>query len=164
MPCIASGCESPEEADKARAGRRNGHTWTVHVLNSGKVDEQRFTDASWAAFQYRRSNRSTWTNRPLGQLGLLPSRFVFKHQILPARAWAKNGLHLATYDVFNNVARRLAAQLVAREKDRLGAGAAQPIAALDQDALRRRRGDLRGNPANHDRNFDAATNGSRRWT
>ncbi len=40
---IASGCDDPEEAGKLAALPANGHTWTVHVLNSGKVDEQRFT-------------------------------------------------------------------------------------------------------------------------
>jgi len=48
-------------------------------------------------------------------LGALPSRFVFKHQILPMGP-GENGYRLATYDVFNSAARRLAAQLLPGKK------------------------------------------------
>ena len=48
-------------------------------------------------------------------LGSLPSRFVFKHQILPLGPGEK-GFRLATYDVFNSAARRLAAQLLPGKK------------------------------------------------
>jgi len=111
---IASGCEDPEEAGKLAATPANGHTWTVHVLNSGKVDEQRFTaelgrlfDTPVESIDMSKVDRSS--------LGSLPSRFVFKHQILPI-GHGEKGLRLATYDVFNSVARRLAAQLLPGKK------------------------------------------------
>ena len=82
MSSCASGCEDLEEAGKLAALPGNGHTWTVHVLNSGKVDEQRFTAELGRMFhtpvevlELPKVDRTS--------LGLLPSRFVFKHQILP---------------------------------------------------------------------------------
>ena len=111
---IASGCDDPEEAGKLAATPANGHTWTVHVLNSGKVDEQRLTselgrlfDTPVETLDMAKVDRST--------LGILPSRFVFKHQILPL-GHGEKGLRLATYDVFNSAARRLAAQLLPGKK------------------------------------------------
>ena len=111
---IASGCDDPDEAGKLAATPANGHTWTVHVLNSGKVDEQRLTVELGRLFNtpvetvdLAKVDRSA--------LGILPSRFVFKHQILPLGQTDK-GLRLATYDVFNSVARRLAVQLLPGKK------------------------------------------------
>ena len=111
---VASGCEDPEEAAKLAATPANGDTWTVHVLNSGKVDEQRLTAELGRLFNtpvesidMSKVDRST--------LGSLPSRFVFKHQILPIGQGEK-GLRLATYDVFNSAARRLASQLLSGKK------------------------------------------------
>jgi general secretion pathway protein E len=111
---IASGCADPEEAEKLAATPSNGHTWTVHVLNSGRVDEQKFTaelgrmfDTPVDSLDLAKVDRTT--------LGALPSRFVFKHQILPLGNGEK-GLRVATYDVFNNAARRLAAQLLPGKK------------------------------------------------
>jgi type II secretory ATPase GspE/PulE/Tfp pilus assembly ATPase PilB-like protein len=111
---VASGCDDPEEASKLAATPANGHTWTVHVLNSGKVDEQRLTVELGRLFNtpvetidLQKVDRST--------LGILPSRFVFKHQILPL-GQSEKGLRLATYDVFNSVARRLAVQLLPGKK------------------------------------------------
>jgi len=111
---IASGCEDPEEAGKLAASPSNGHTWTVHVLNSGKVDEQKFTaelgrlfDTPVESLDMAKVDRTS--------LGALPSRFVFKHQILPL-GHGEKGLKLATYDVFNSAARRLAAQLLPGKK------------------------------------------------
>jgi len=111
---IASGCDDPVEAGKLAATPANGLTWTVHVLNSGKVDEQRFTaelgrmfNTQVVSIDLSKVDRST--------LGSLPSRFVFKHQILPIGTGDK-GVRLATYDVFNSAARRLAAQLLPGKK------------------------------------------------
>jgi general secretion pathway protein E/type IV pilus assembly protein PilB len=111
---IASGCTDPEEAGKLAATPANGHTWTVHVLNSGKVDEQRFTAELGRMFNTPvESLDMAKVDRT--SLGALPSRFVFKHQILPLGQSAK-GLRLATYDVFNSAARRMAAQLLPGKK------------------------------------------------
>ena len=111
---VSSGCADPEEAATLAATPANGHTWTVHVLNSGKVDEQRLTaelgrlfDTPVESIDMSKVDRST--------LGSLPSRFVFKHQILPI-GHGEKGIRLATYDVFNSAARRLAAQLLPGKK------------------------------------------------
>jgi len=111
---VASGCEDQEEAEKLAAMPANGLTWTVHVLNSGKVDEHRLTTELGRIFNtpvetidMAKVDRSS--------LGSLPSRFVFKHQILPIGPGEK-GMRLATYDVFNSAARRLAAQLLPGKK------------------------------------------------
>ncbi|MEI8342110.1 MAG: GspE/PulE family protein [Verrucomicrobiota bacterium] len=111
---LASGCESPEEADKLAQSGGSGQPWTVDVLNSGKVDEQKFTTQIGLLFKTPveqinpgRIDRSA--------LALLPSRFVFKHHILPLTATGES-IQLATYDVFNNVARRLAVQLLPGKK------------------------------------------------
>jgi len=111
---VESGCEDVEEAKKLAQASSNGHSWTVEVLNSGKVDEQKFTVQLGLLFKTTveqlnpaRIDRSA--------LSLLPSRFVFKHHVVPLQS--KEGLvQLATYDVFNNVARRLAAQLLPGKK------------------------------------------------
>src|SRR5208282_3540434 len=79
---LASGCEDREEADKLAAAPANGHTWTVHVLNSGKVDEQRFTEELGRLFNTPVETMDL-AKVDRASLGMLPSRFVFKHQILP---------------------------------------------------------------------------------
>jgi len=111
---IASGCDDPEEAGKLASIPANGHTWTVHVLNSGKVDEQRFTTELGRLF-HTPVESIDMSKVDRSSLGALPSRFVFKHQILPIGQGEK-GLRLATYDVFNSAARRLAAQLLLGKK------------------------------------------------
>ena len=111
---VASGCEDREEADRLAAAPANGHTWTVHVLNSGKVDEQRFTVELGRMFNTPVETLDL-AKVDRASLGMLPSRFVFKHQILPLGQGEK-GLQLATYDVFNRAARRLAAQLLPGKK------------------------------------------------
>ena len=111
---VASGCEDREEAGKLAATPSNGHTWTVHVLNSGKVDEQRFTAELGRMFNTPVETLDM-AKVDRASLGLLPSRFVFKHQILPLGS-GEGTARLATYDVFNNVARRLAGQLLPGRK------------------------------------------------
>src|SRR5437588_7495368 len=108
---IAGGVESREEA--AQLGQNlNGGSWTTQVLDSGKVDEQRFLEAIGNFFQVpvmsidaKRIERAT--------LSLLPSRFVFQHHILPIETRDKTVV-LATYDLFNSVGRQLASQLLKR--------------------------------------------------
>src|SRR3984893_13157731 len=106
---LASGVPSPDEA-KQLASNLNGGSWTSQVLDSGKVDEQRFLEAIGKYFQVpvissdaKRIDRQT--------LSLLPSRFVFQHHILPIETKEKSVV-LATYDLFNSVGRRLASQLL----------------------------------------------------
>ncbi|MDB6154629.1 MAG: Secretion system protein [Chthoniobacteraceae bacterium] len=104
----ASGVTDEDAEQLVTLAAPTGSTWTVEVLNTGKVDETRF-----AAELARVFKSSTETIDPAkverSALALLPSRFVFKHHILPLSS-KENTVRLATYDVFNNVARRLAAQ------------------------------------------------------
>jgi general secretion pathway protein E len=108
---LASGVPSRDEA-LALATNLNGGSWTTQVLDSGKVDEQRFLEAIGNFFQVpvisidaKKIDRAT--------LSLLPSRFVFQHHILPIET-RENAVVLATYDLFNSVGRQLASQLLKR--------------------------------------------------
>ncbi|MEO6872839.1 MAG: GspE/PulE family protein [Chthoniobacterales bacterium] len=112
---LASGVSSRDEA-AALAGNLNGSgSWTADVLNSGKVDEQRFLneigkffDVPVIAIDAKRIERSTLT--------ALPSRFVFQHHILPIEV-KENSVTLATYDLFNSTGRELATQLLKKPID-----------------------------------------------
>lgn len=106
---LASGIASDEEAAQlATLTPTNGNTWTAEVLNTGKVDEQKF--AANLAELFRSPFSTVDPNKfDRSVLGLLPSRFVFKHHVLPL-ASTDTSAKLATYDVFNSVARRLAQQ------------------------------------------------------
>jgi general secretion pathway protein E len=106
---LASGVPTQAEAAEL-AANLNGGSWTSQVLDSGKVDEQRFLEAIGNYFQVpvisidkMKIERST--------LGMLPSRFVFQHHILPIETKDKTVV-LATYDLFNSVGRQLASQLL----------------------------------------------------
>jgi len=98
------------EAAAALSSNLDGGSWTTQVLDSGKVDENRFLKAIGDFFQVpvvaidaKTIDRQT--------LGLLPSRFVFQHHILPIEV-KENAIVLATYDLFNTVGRQLASQLL----------------------------------------------------
>ena len=106
---LASGVTSAEEATQL-ASNLNGGSWTTQVLDSGKVDEQRFLGAIGDFFRVpvvsidaKAIDRQT--------LSLLPSRFVFQHHILPIEV-KENAVVLATYDLFNSIGRQLASQLL----------------------------------------------------
>src|SRR5947207_4714730 len=106
---IAGGVESREEAAQL-AQNLNGGSWTTQVLDSGKVDEQRFLSAIGNFFRVpvvtldaKTIDRQT--------LSILPSRFVFQHHILPI-AEKDNSVVLAAYDLFNSSGRQLVTQLL----------------------------------------------------
>jgi len=106
---LASGVEKREDA-AALASNLNGGSWTADVLNSGKVDEQKFLSAIGQLFSVpvmsidaKKIERAT--------LLVLPSRFVFQHHILPIEI-KENAVVLATYDLFNSTGRQLASQLL----------------------------------------------------
>jgi type II secretory ATPase GspE/PulE/Tfp pilus assembly ATPase PilB-like protein len=110
----AAGVSDEDAAQLAALQPSSGQSWTVEVLNSGKVDEFKL------AAELAKLFRSTFDNIEAtrverSSLQLLPSRFVFKHHILPIRLEETN-VRLATYDVFNQVARRLAQQQLAGKK------------------------------------------------
>ena len=102
---LESGVPSREEATQL-AQNLNGGSWTTQVLDSGKIDENRFLAAIGKFFRVplvtidaKTIDRAT--------LSLLPSRFVFQHHILPIEVKEKSVV-LATYDLFNSVGRQLA--------------------------------------------------------
>jgi general secretion pathway protein E/type IV pilus assembly protein PilB len=106
---LESGVSSKEEAVQL-ATNLNGGSWVGQVLDSGKVDESRFLGAIGNFFRVpivsmdaKKIDRET--------LSVLPSRFVFQHQILPIEV-KENSVVLATYDLFNSIGRQLAAQLL----------------------------------------------------
>ncbi|MFZ3374582.1 MAG: GspE/PulE family protein [Chthoniobacterales bacterium] len=106
---LASGVSSHDEAAEL-ATNLNGGSWTSQVLDSGKVDENRFLGAIGKLFHVpfvsidpKTIDRQT--------LSILPSRFVFQHHILPIEV-KENSVVLATYDLFNSIGRQLASQLL----------------------------------------------------
>src|SRR5467141_4052147 len=106
---LASGVPSRDEAVQL-ASNLNGGSWTSQVLDSGKVDENRFLGVIGNFFHVpvisidpKTIERET--------LSILPSRFVFQHHILPIEV-KESSVVLATYDLFNSLGRQLAGQLL----------------------------------------------------
>lgn len=106
---LASGVTAEGDVQQLAAiAPPTGSTWTIEALNSGKVDEHKFAAGLGELFKMPLvSVEATKIDRAVQQL--LPTRFVFKHQVLPIEATEKT-VKLATYDPFNSVARRLAVQ------------------------------------------------------
>jgi len=124
---IAGGVESPEEAAQL-AQNLNGGSWTTQVLDSGKVDEQRFLSAIGNFFRVpvvtldaKTIDRQT--------LSILPSRFVFQHHILPI-AEKDNSVVLAAYDLFNSAGRQLLTQLLKKPAEWVLVPRAQLLRAM----------------------------------
>ena len=112
---LASGVNEHDAAELLAITPQAGSTWTVEVLNSGKADEARLTAELGKIFRTPVAPiDAAKIERPV--LGLLPGRFVFKHHILPVAAPDENTVVLATYDVFNQTARRLAQQQLEGKK------------------------------------------------
>jgi general secretion pathway protein E/type IV pilus assembly protein PilB len=98
------------------------------VLDSGKVDEQRFLGAIGNFFRVpivsvdaKKIERTT--------LSILPSRFVFQHHILPIET-KENSVVLATYDLFNSIGRQLAGQLLKKPAEWVLVPRAQLLRAM----------------------------------
>jgi general secretion pathway protein E/type IV pilus assembly protein PilB len=124
---LESGVPSTEEA-AGLATNLNGGSWVSQVLDSGKVDEQRFLAAIGNFFRVpivsidaKKIDRTT--------LSLLPSRFVFQHQILPIES-KENSVVLATYDLFNSIGRQLAGQLMKKTPEWVLVPRAQLLRAM----------------------------------
>jgi general secretion pathway protein E len=124
---LESGVPSTEEAAEL-ATNLNGGSWVSQVLDSGKVDEQRFLGAIGNFFRVpivsidaKKIDRPTLSN--------LPSRFVFQHHILPIEA-KENSVVLATYDLFNSVGRQLAGQLLKKPAEWVLVPRAQLLRAM----------------------------------
>ena len=119
--------QSREEAAQL-AQNLNGGSWTTQVLDSGKVDEQRFLTAIGNFFRVpvvtldaKTIDRQT--------LSILPSRFVFQHHILPIEE-KENSVVLATYDLFNSVGRQLVTQLLKKPAEWVLVPRAQLLRAM----------------------------------
>src|SRR5690242_14054096 len=106
---LASGVSSREEATQL-AQNMNGGSWTAQVLDSGKVDEQKFLSVIGDFFRVPVASLDSKTI-DRNTLSILPSRFVFQHHILPIEV-KENSVVLATYDLFNSLGRQLAGQLL----------------------------------------------------
>jgi general secretion pathway protein E/type IV pilus assembly protein PilB len=124
---LESGVPSTEEA-AGLATNLNGGSWVSQVLDSGKVDEQRFLSAIGKFFRVpivsidaKKIDRTT--------LSMLPSRFVFQHQILPIES-KENSVVLATYDLFNSIGRQLAGQLLKKPAEWVLVPRAQLLRAM----------------------------------
>src|SRR3954463_12069831 len=124
---LESGVSSSDQAAEL-ATNLNGGSWVNQVLDSGKVDEQRFLGAIGKFFRVpvvsidaKKIDRTT--------LSILPSRFVFQHQILPIET-KENSVVLATYDLFNSIGRQLAAQLLKKPPEWVLVPRAQLLRAM----------------------------------
>ncbi|PYJ28643.1 MAG: secretion system protein E, partial [Verrucomicrobia bacterium] len=124
---LESGVPSNEEAAQL-ATNLNGGSWVGQVLDSGKVDENRFLGAIGNFFRVpvvsidaKKIDRET--------LSMLPSRFVFQHHILPIEV-KENSVVLATYDLFNSIGRQLAAQLLKKPAEWVLVPRAQVLRAM----------------------------------
>src|SRR6266852_6289976 len=124
---LASGVPSREEAAQL-AQNLNGGSWTSQVLDSGKVDEQRFLSVIGNFFRVpvvsidpKTIDRET--------LSILPSRLVFQHHILPIEV-KETSVVLATYDLFNSIGRQLAGQLLKKPAEWVLVPRAQLLRAM----------------------------------
>ena len=124
---IEGGVSSPDEA-KQLASNLNGGSWVGQVLDSGKVDENRFLEAIGKFFRVPVTSIEA-KSIDRGTLSILPSRFVFQHHILPIEA-KENSVVLATYDLFNSVGRQLASQLLKKPAEWVLVPRAQILRAM----------------------------------
>jgi general secretion pathway protein E/type IV pilus assembly protein PilB len=124
---IAGGVESREEAEQM-ASNLNGGSWVGQILDSGKVDENKFLGAIGKFFRVPVTTVDAKTvDRET--LSILPSRFVFQHHILPIEVKEKS-IVLATYDLFNSVGRQLAGQLLKKPPEWVLVPRAQILRAM----------------------------------
>jgi general secretion pathway protein E/type IV pilus assembly protein PilB len=112
---LAAGVGDDDAVQLGALTPTTGVSWTTEVLNSGKVDEIKF--AVEIARLFRESCEMIEPGKVDRQsLQLLPSRFVFKHHMLPLGHKDESTIRLATFDVFNSVARKLASQQLAPKR------------------------------------------------
>src|SRR5689334_21044278 len=124
---LASGVSSREEAIQL-AQNMNGGSWTAQVLDSGKVDEQKFLGVIGKFFRVPVVSLDPKTI-DRNSLSILPSRFVFQHHILPIEV-KDNSVVLATYDLFNSLGRQLAGQLLKKPAEWVLVPRAQLLRAM----------------------------------
>ena len=124
---LQSGVSSQEEAAQL-ATNLNGGSWVSQVLDSGKVDEQRFLSAIGNFFRVPVVSIDAKKIDRVA-LSILPSRFVFQHHVLPIEM-KENSVVLATYDLFNSIGRQLAAQLLKKPAEWVLVPRAQLLRAM----------------------------------
>ncbi len=124
---LQSGVSSQEEAAQL-ATNLNGGSWVSQVLDSGKVDEQRFLSAIGNFFRVPVVSIDAKKIDRVA-LSILPSRFVFQHHVLPIEV-KENSVVLATYDLFNSIGRQLAAQLLKKPAEWVLVPRAQLLRAM----------------------------------
>jgi general secretion pathway protein E len=124
---LESGVSSQEEAAQL-ATNLNGGSWVSQVLDSGKVDEQRFLGAIGNFFRVPVVSMDAKKIDRVA-LSILPSRFVFQHHVLPIEV-KENSVVLATYDLFNSIGRQLAAQLLKKPAEWVLVPRAQLLRAM----------------------------------
>src|SRR2546428_3816715 len=124
---LESGVSSTEEAAELTTNL-NGGSWVSQVLDSGKVDEQRFLGAIGNFFRVPVVSMDAKKIDRVA-LSILPSRFVFQHHVLPIEV-KENSVVLATYDLFNSIGRQLAAQLLKKPAERVLVTRAQLLRAM----------------------------------
>src|SRR5216110_1869370 len=124
---LESGVPSNEEAVQL-ATNLNGGSWVGQVLDSGKVDEQRFLSAIGNFFRVPVVSIDAKKIDRVA-LSILPSRFVFQHHVLPIEV-KENSVVLATYDLFNSIGRQLAAQLLKKPAEWVLVPRAQLLRAM----------------------------------
>jgi general secretion pathway protein E/type IV pilus assembly protein PilB len=124
---LASGVSTREEATQL-AQNMNGGSWTAQVLDSGKVDEQKFLSVIGNFFRVPVISIDSKTI-DRNTLSILPSRFVFQHHILPVEM-KENSVVLATYDLFNSLGRQLAGQLLKKPAEWVLVPRAQLLRAM----------------------------------
>ena len=124
---LASGVPSREEAAQL-AQNLNGGSWTSQVLDSGKVDEQRFLSVIGNFFRVPVVSIDPKTIDRQALL-ILPSRFVFQHHILPVEV-KETSVVLATYDLFNSIGRQLVSQLLKKPAEWVLVPRAQLLRAM----------------------------------
>jgi general secretion pathway protein E len=124
---LASGVESREEAAQL-AQNMNGGSWTAQVLDSGKVDEQKFLSVIGNFFRVPVKSIDPKTIER-DTLSILPSRFVFQHHILPLEI-KESSVVLGTYDLFNSLGRQLAGQLLKKPAEWVLVPRAQLLRAM----------------------------------
>src|SRR5947207_7657755 len=124
---LQRGVSSPEETAQL-ATNLNGGSWVSQVLDSGKVDEQRFLSAIGNFFRVPVVSIDAKKIDRVA-LSILPSRFVFQHHVLPIEV-KENSVVLATYDLFNSIGRQLAAQLLKKPAEWVLVPRAQLLRAM----------------------------------
>src|SRR5215218_7617878 len=111
----ASGVADDDAIQLAAITPAMGASWTNEVLNTGRVDELKFA-AELARLFREPCEHCEPSKIDRAALQLLPSRFVFKHHMLPLGQKGENIIRLATFDVINSISRKLAGQALPGKK------------------------------------------------